>query len=223
MNYLSNLDILQKLFSIVGSLSLGVALAAYFYKKKQDETLATIEQIAFFREKIIPEWDKVNKAIKKKDQNYWFSRITLDKYNIEDIRKERSRNFDNQLSIFFDSSKIDVGAWLDNSILDQQIFLLNTFEEFSLKVNHFNTQQHPALNSVHSAFVEIIEKNAVSLFFVRDVIVDNPIYDATLSVYKNWEKKVNKSNFAKNLKKHGFITKAQLEEIFNKQRGRVKK
>ncbi len=98
--YKVGIDFLQKIFSIVGALSLVVALSAYLYKKRQDETLATIGQITFFREKIIPEWDKIQKAIRDKDSKYWFSRIVIDEYKIESIRSKFSRNFENQLSIF---------------------------------------------------------------------------------------------------------------------------
>jgi hypothetical protein len=52
-----NLDVLQKIVSIFGSLSLLVALAAYLYKKNQDNTIAALEQVTFFRNEIIPEWE----------------------------------------------------------------------------------------------------------------------------------------------------------------------
>ncbi len=63
---------------------------------------------------------------------------------------------------------------LDGVIVDQQIFLLNMIEEFSLRVEHLNTQQHPALSSVQAPFVDMVEKNAVALIFIRDVLMDNP-------------------------------------------------
>lgn len=107
---------------------------------------------------------------------------------------------------------------MDEHTLSQQISLLNLLEEFSLAVDHFKVNQHSALNSVRAAFVEIVEKNAVALIFVRDVIVANPIYSATLLLYGSWKKTVGKSNYLKNLERYGFITKEQREKVFKERR-----
>lgn len=220
--YASGLDTLQKIFSIVGSLSVAIIIASYFYNKKQNEISVAADQITFFREKIIPEWDKVIKIIKEKEPTYWFSRIELDEYAIEYIRKKFSRNFNNQLSIFFDNSKTDWTKWIDSPILDKQIYLLNMLEEFSLRANHFNTQQHSALSSVHFIFVELVEKNAVALLFMRDIIVaDNSVYSNTLSLYNSWKNKTKKSNVLKNLEKHGFMTKEMRKNILKEQRNKI--
>ena len=80
------LDVVEKLFSIIGSFSLLIAIFTYFSKKKQDETLAAIDQVLFFREKVILEWDKVSKWIKSKQPKYSFSRIILNDYHIENMR-----------------------------------------------------------------------------------------------------------------------------------------
>ena len=106
--------------------------------------------------------------------------------------------------------------------MDRQIFLLNLLEEFSLKVKHFGVVQHSSLNSVHAAFVELIEKNAVALFFMREIIAGNPIYLETLSLYDVWRATVGKPNYLKNLLEHKFITKEQRQEILKKQREAVR-
>lgn len=217
--YEENLDTIQKIFSIIGSFSLGIALVSYLYKKKLDETLTAINQINFFREKIIPEWTNLIEQIKNKDKSFWFSRINLTNYktvnDIKDIRNNFSRNFDNQLSIFFKNS-IDIQQ--DDNILNYYIKLLNIMEEFSIRVYHFKTVQHQVLVSVYAPFIEIIEKNAVALIFIRDIINSNGTYSNTLSLYKSWANKVKKINYVNNLEKYGFITKNQKEEIFKKQR-----
>lgn len=205
----------QKIFSIVSSVSLVFAFLTYLYKKKQDETLATIEQITFFREKIIYKWDEVSKKIKLQNPNYWFSCIKLDNsdYSIDVIKKSFSENFNNQLSLFFNSETLKI-----HQILDEQIFLLNMLEEFALKVKLFKTQNNPALSSVQKTFVDLVEKNAVAIFFVRDIMFNNPLYSEVLELYSNWVNKINRSNFFNNLEKHGFITKEKKKEILKKQR-----
>lgn len=213
--YRFNLDVLQKIFSVIGSLSLGIALSAYFYKKTQDQNIAAIEQIAFFRKEIISEWERVAKNLISKDKKYKFSRIKVDEPTIKFMREKYSLNFQDQISIFLnnlDSIKINSELW-DLKILDSQIKLLNMLEEFSLRVYHFKTDQHEALGSVRSTFVEIIEKNAVALAFMRDVIAENLVYSAAMSLYNSWKDNVRRPFIIKNLAKHGFITKKQKEEI----------
>lgn len=218
------LDVLQKIFSIVGSFSLGVALLTYFNKKKQDEVLASIDQITFFREKIIPEWDAVKKVINNKDPEFQFSRIKFDQSNIENIKEKFSANFDRQLSIFFNASILNQNKWIDNSILDRQVFLLNMIEEFALKVSHLKTSRSQALKAVHGAFVEIIEQNAVALIFMRDVVVSSSvIYSATLELYFSWKDEEEKSNYIKNLAKFGFITREQKDEAYKRKRENISK
>lgn len=211
------LDTLQKLFSILGSLSLGVALLAYFYKKRQDETSAAIDQIGFFREKIIPKWSEVQIAIRNKGYNPVF--IKFDKPDINEIRSQHSKNFERQLAMFFDASKVEADEFLDNSILDQQIFLLNMLEDFSLKVVHFETTENPALLAVGTTFSQIVEQNAVAIMFMREVVLnDDAIYSNTLSLYALWGKKFEKQDLIKNLWRFGFISKTQKESVFKRRR-----
>jgi len=213
--YAFNLETLQKLFSIIGSSSLGVALAAYFYKKKQDKDVAAIDQISFFREKIIPEWDKVSKIFREKNPRYIFSQIRLNEFTIAFMRKHYSRIFKNQLNMFFNDIETNSEIW-DAKVLDPEIILFNMLEEFSLKVLQFKTYQHQALNSVRAAFVDIIEKNAVALIFIRDIIAGDNIYFATLQLYDFWKKDINRTYLLERLEKHGFITKERLEVILQK-------
>lgn len=207
-------DSFQKLLNIISPLSILVALATYFYKKNQDRTVAAIEQISFFRKEIIPEWDKVGKILKEKNNKYIFSRIKLDQTTIEFIKKKYSRNFEDQLLIFF--NKFGEQEMWDAKILDSQIVLFNMLEEFALKVFHFGTNEHQALNAARAAFVEIVEKNAVALLFTRDVVVGNQIYSSTISLYRLWKDQVDRSFIVKRLAKFGFITNRQKEEIFEK-------
>jgi hypothetical protein len=220
-----DLDFLQKISSILGSFSLVVAVLTYFYKKKQDNTLAAIDQIVFFREKIIIEWDKTSKIIKENDPKYWFSRIRLDDYSLESIRESKQKNFYNQLSIFFDATKLDpvTNCTGIKNVFDKQISVLNMLEEFSLRVKHFSTQKHLALESIRAAFVQIVEQNAVAILFEREIIANNSIYSNVLELYSTWKNNFDKTNWINNLAKHNFISKKRKEEIFEKQRDNTKK
>lgn len=212
------LETLAKFAEVVTAGSVLVAILEYHRRGKQDKNLATIDQISFFREKIIPKWNEIIKLIGNKDKKFWFSRIRLDSLDINEVKKGQDLKFNNQSSIFFDSSKNEPADWVDSSVLDELIFLLNMLEEFALKVTHLETQDHPALTSVHFAFVELVERNAAALLYVRNVVVGNPIYSATLSIYNSWKDMDKKPNYVKNLEKNGFITKSQKEELYRKKR-----
>lgn len=219
-----NLDTLAKIFTILGDLSIGVALLAYLYKKRQDRTLAAIDQISFFRENIIPEMIGVQKTILGKDPSFWFSRINLsENKSIEDVKKNFSINFEKQLSIFFNITEEADGCVRNNidPVLDEQIKLLNMLEELSLRVSHFGTESHPALSSIHAPFVELVEMNAVALIFMRDIRGSQ--YKTVLSLYDYWRARVEGVNVLQNLEKHGFITKDQFGKTLKKQRDRVRR
>ncbi|MDP2704808.1 MAG: hypothetical protein U1D31_00400 [Patescibacteria group bacterium] len=217
VNY--SLDTLQKISSIVGSLSLGVALVTYFYKKRQDELSATIDQIVFFREKIIPYSNEVKKAIMKAYPDFVFSKIDLINPDINYLRDKYSENFKRQQSILIDVSKKYPDVYFEIDILNQQVFLLNMLEELALKVIHLQTKESSALKSIHYAFVEMVEYNALALLFMRDIQSGNSMYAEVLDLYKTWKKEVEEIPFIiKNLEKNGFITKEQREDFYNTRR-----
>lgn len=204
---------------MVGSFSIGLALLTYLYKKRQDELLATIDQITFFREKIIPEWDKLQKQIKQKDPSFVFSRIRLMKPTIEDIRRDFPENFKRQISEFLDSQKNYPDIYLDGPILDGHITLLNMLEEFSLRAINLKTSKNLAFISLHNAFIEIVENNAVSLIFMRDIKTCNPIYSGILKLYISWVNKIKKPTFIiKGLELHGLVSKKQREDFYKRRK-----
>lgn len=212
--YRFDIDFLQKIFSIIGSSSIGLALLAYLYRKKQDGLLATVDQITFFREKIIPEWDKLLKQIIQKHPQFVLSRVSLKNPTIECVKKELPINFERQISIFYDPQKNYPDIYLD-PILDGHVLLLNMLEEFSLRVTHLKTAKNQAFGSVYSAFVEIVECNAVALLFMRDVKTCNPIYSAVLELYKSWQKEVKKTPMIiKSLEKHQLISGEQRKKFY---------
>ncbi|MDB5254152.1 MAG: hypothetical protein JWL80_218 [Parcubacteria group bacterium] len=213
------LDELQKIFSIIGSFSLGVALLTYFHKKKQDELLATIDQITFFRKEIIPTYEEAHKFIQSKKSDFIISRINLETPTVAFIRENFSVNFNRQLSLIIDTAKNYPKVFIDTDILTKQVSILNLLEEFSLRVIHLNTHEHPALESIYNVFVEIVEVNAFALLYMREVQTANPIYSSVLKLYLIWIKRIRKPPFLmKGLENYGIITKKQKEDFYQMRR-----
>ncbi len=200
----SDLSTIQEITSIIGSFSLILAVSTYYYKKRQDTTLATIDQVKFFRETVIPKWSEVIKIVHAKHTAYGFPPIKIEKNSFSGLKTSSAVKFNKQLSIFFDKTKLPMSP-IDNSILDEQIFLLNMVEEFSLRVDHLKTINHSALESTYYTFCELVEKNAVALFFMRDIVTNNPIYSSTLKLYAQWESRVNSPDMMENLRKNNLL------------------
>ena len=212
-----NLSEIGNIFNIASSLSIVIALSGYFYQKRQDELSATIDQITFFREKVISEMYVVQNKIKKMKSDFIPSRIAPSIPTIKVARKEFKTNFTRQLDIIFEISKNNE-LTLGGEILDSQIFLLNMLEEFSLKVTLLKTSEHPALEGIQNTFIEIIEKNAVALLFMREIITGQPLYSTNLFLYKLWKKENIKNDVIKNLITHGLVTEDQGIQAINKRR-----
>jgi hypothetical protein len=209
---------LSSLFSIISSLSIGVAIVAYFYQKNKDEFSAAIDQISFFRQDIINEAGQqaLNK-IRQKEPNFVISRISLAEPSLEIIKAKFLVNFNRQLDVFFkiqDNGLIS----LDSEVLNSQVFLLNMLEEFSLRVIHLNTINNPALKPLHGTFIELVEQNADALLFMRDIKVGQSIYVEILKLYNMWRDDSENQNLIKNLLAHGLITEKQKKEFYKSRR-----
>jgi len=192
IGYKLGLDGLQKLYSAIGSLSILLALASYWYKKDQDTIIAAIEQVSFFRKEIIPEYDELTKFIKYRNKNYLFTRIELDESTIDFIKKKSPKE---------SLAQINVSIQPNNEVLDKQIILFNILEELALKIIHFKTQEHEALNSIKSSFVQIIEQNAAALLFEKDIVNGNNIYSQTLFIYNLWKDEIDRTSIDDRVKK----------------------
>lgn len=203
------LDTLEKLFTIIGSFSIGIALVTYFDQKAQDKTTAAIDQISFFRKEVIPLYDALTAITKKESPQYVFTRIDFDEPTVRSMKRHRPKNFAAQEALFFDSSSLHHNP----TILDPTINLYNAVEEFALKVLHFKTQDHEALNAVRHPFVMLVEQNAVALVFIREIIAGSPIYSATLKLYETWKGKVKPTHVIDRLASSNFISESQAETI----------
>jgi hypothetical protein len=88
IKYGFNLDIIQKISSIISSLSIIIALITYSYNKQKDRINLVIEQISFFRKEAILESDKFMEFIRtKKGKEYKFYRVRLDNPTNDRVHK----------------------------------------------------------------------------------------------------------------------------------------
>ena len=182
IRYEFNLSDVQILFSILGSASIGIALITYFDKKSQDITSSAIEVMSFFRKEVLLlNNDFMKDARNKMGQNYEFQRIKLDEPNINLVRAE-----------FPDEIKSQLELRKDPDLFIEQTLILNILEEVALKIKLLNILNHPALKSIKSPFVELVEVHATVLLEQREILTGLPTYESVIFIYQIWKDEVDR-------------------------------
>jgi hypothetical protein len=180
--YFYGLDFLQKFASILGSLSIVMALVTYFYNRRKDEMNSVIQQIAFFREKILLQEDKFADFIRSEfGKDYVFSKVRLDEPTIEYTNKNQREDVKRQLEIIRKLNTITA-----------QTQLLNTLEEFALRVFNEGTVDNEALNALKSPYIGAVELNAVMLLQQREFFSGKQTYSNVLKLYASWKDDVDR-------------------------------
>ncbi|MEI7688566.1 MAG: hypothetical protein WCI91_00045 [Candidatus Nomurabacteria bacterium] len=187
---MKTLEIISKIASIIASGSIIIAIISYWENKNRNKVLTVVDQVSFFREKIIPECDKLVKLVRDIEANYIFSKIRLDSLKIEDIKDK-----------FKDEIKKQVELLKKYKTNYTQVTILNLLEEISLKIKYTKTINHKALNSIKPIFVMFVEINAVVLMQERELITGNQIFSATLELYNKWKDEVDLSTPEERIKK----------------------
>lgn len=84
---------------------------------------------------------------------------------------------------------------------EKHINVLNLLEEFSVRVKHYQTQNHPALSVLHTVFVESVENHTTILFYVREVDQGSEAYSDVIWLYLLWKNRVASDNAKQRIKK----------------------
>lgn len=177
-----NLDSFQKVTSIIGSLSIFVALATYFNSKEKDKRNLVIEQVSFFRKEALLEGDKFVKYVRSKNgESYIFSRVVLDEATIDFANKNYRKE-----------SKEQIKLLRELKTLPEQTQLLNILEEFALRVLYGGTEKYDALNALKSPYIELVEINAVVILQQREFFTGKQSYLNTLKLYALWKNDIDR-------------------------------
>lgn len=175
------LDILEKIAQIITVVAIFIALKEYRYRRKRDLVLATAEQIAFFREKVIPKTNELISHVRKITPDYVFNRIRLVPPDLNTIRRDN-----------FDFGKKQADLLKNEETFFLYIDLLNLLEEISWRIIHSETSKHEALNSVKHLFVAAVEMSAVVLLMQREILTGESSFSGTLKLYDLWKDSVDR-------------------------------
>jgi hypothetical protein len=159
----------------------------YQRNKRRDSILAITDQVAFFREKILSESEKLNTFVKneKNDQDFVWPRIQLD--DPENINNKYRSLIEKQIAI----------AQLPG-VFEKQRDILNMLEELSIRIIYTETTLNPGLASIRLPFIECIEIFAYTLFYYRATGVE---YPAVFKLYISWKDLVDRTPTRKKLSK----------------------
>lgn len=175
------LDIGADIATILGVISVFCAILGYLGQKRRDKLLAIVDQVSFFREKILEEAAKMHKHIEDQIKDYVYTRISLKEHDsVEKLEENYNDKIETQLEL--------VERY---TTLTMQINILNMLEEFSLRLIYSKTYKHPAFDSVKPAFVELVERLALVLVMQKQIITGNKIFSKTLILYRKWVKDVD--------------------------------
>lgn len=177
------LDIVQKSASIVASTSILVALLSYFYRKGQDKVSAVADQIAFFREKILVKDLEIYTYISANIKNdYIFKQIRLDNPSRDFVMKNFREELKEQLKLI-----------QDKKVYFLQTEILNMMEEFATRVMYYGTQDHGGLNSLRYAFVSMVEVNATTLLFYKEIGLGESAFPGIFQLYNLWKERIDRT------------------------------
>ena len=168
------LDLIEQIATIIAATGIIFAYLGYRGQIKKDKRLAVIDQIYFFREKIIAEETKLTEKIRTVDKNYTVIKVPLSGNTNEDVVKNAPENSKKQMD---NVSKHDSFI----SVLS----ILNLLEEFALRVLYSDTKKHPAFIGIKSSFLDLVEGNMIILLMERDIYGKN-VYSSVLELYNFW-------------------------------------
>lgn len=192
---LPKLTTIENIFSILGSLTILVALVTYYYQKNRDINGAVINQISFFRKEVLPLNNEFIKKVRLNIPNHIFSRVQLHEPTIKFTKNKYPLESSGQIDL--------INKW---RTVPEQTDVLNALTELALKIKYLGAIDHSALNSIKAPFVELVEMNAVVLLMQREVYTGGDTYGAILELYEKWKDQVDRRPLDERMAEAGKLT-----------------
>ncbi|MDP3956330.1 MAG: hypothetical protein Q8Q18_03760 [bacterium] len=182
-NFQYYLEIATKLVSIIAASSLVVAIEEYRNDKRHKKLLAVVDQVSFFREKILGGNAAFISRIRAVDPRYEFARVPMDEPSGKVVKTKFKKLCDAQ-----------VATIKDFGTPEEEVVILNMLEELSLQIKYAGTRDHKALVSIKPGFVKTVEMHAVALLAHREAISGNALFSNVLELYACWKDSVDRKN-----------------------------
>lgn len=199
------IDFLSKQAEIFTVLGLVLALGTYLYQTKRDNSISAVDQVSLFREKVIPEYDILVKKLKQLDAGYIFHRpaqpFNFD-FALPNLEYEQVLISQEALSR---KDKVEIGFEI------ARVNLINTVEDFSLRVIYTETFYHEALVSVKNTFVLLVEENLFGYW--RYEMEQGSQYSGTKKLYKKWSSSADRRGLNERLELFDLERRALISRV----------
>ncbi len=183
----------ETLSALVLMVSAIAAVSEYRRNSERDNTLSVIDQVSFFREKVIPAHDHTVEMLKGVLPEG--TKLELLHFDIKNGELKVLQEVEDKKTL------LDIINILKNNenIYYQQVTTLNLLEELSLKIKYTNTIKHDALFSIKPGFITAVETSAVPLIYSRNISVGNSAYPGIVFVYNIWKNEIDRRTHAERL------------------------
>jgi len=185
-SFSKKIDISNLICQILVASAALLAFGSYYVNKKDKIQKESIKLVTFFRENIIEQQNQIIKMIKNNASTKDLSSLRLENFDISNIEGSFSRN----RSIFINQSIISEIDGIDSL----QSNILNSVDEFALRVNSQDLANNNILILIIASFVEIIEHNIFSISRTRVVGTSANSYHDTLRLYDCWKDRVDRKS-----------------------------
>lgn len=186
-----SLEIVATWANIITACSFVLTILEYLRTKKLNKTAAVADQISFFNEKVLKNYENFLKTARElKGSQYNFKRVQLDDPNFKSVRSK-----------YFHESKEQFELVSQPKLFSLQTEVLNYLEEISIRIIHYDTINHKAIDSIKYAFIEIIEVSGTLLLFQKELVSSGTVYSYTIKLYSLWKDQVDRTSIEIKLKK----------------------
>lgn len=187
--------------------AIGIFLAylSYDHQRRTDDAKFIMEQVGFYRKEIITLYDSLAKEILSFDKTYTskdgFPRPSapLEELSIKYWYDNFPEIANKQKNLVL--NEIKQRQISDRRVESGQISLLNSLEDFALKVVYCGTANHPALNSIKTGFIQLVEENLSTMF--RLELIQGAPYLGIKNLYKQWKNEADHRNTAERVRMFG--------------------
>ncbi len=193
---IEDLEFIKLLLSLFTFGGIAVALAAYLYNRNKDKKSEVANQIAFFREKVIPLEDEF--LFERKKLGIERAKIPFESNFFEDLVLDEEmliiakKQYADSKKIFNEEGRL---------IREKHVNVLNLLEEFAVRVKHYQTHNHIALNSLHAVFVDSAENHTTIMFLIREIEQGGEAYAHIIWLYSLWKKRVSSEDAKQRIKR----------------------
>ncbi len=188
-------DLANLFVQIILAFSASMAFVTYYENKREKQLKLAVELISFFREKILSKQNEISNLIfDQKGKEYVVPKII--NFDVTILTQDSLFKTLEEKRAYLEFLKI-------SSIEIPQTNLLNSMEEFALRIRTYKLTNISALRSVYAAFVQIVEQGGIHRIMQHRVIgTEEYVFSETLMLYDIWKHNISRKSETLRIKEY---------------------